>query len=31
MHLPPGYLDAVYALRLHIDVVRAKLDRLKPD
>ncbi len=31
MHLPPGYLDALDALRLHIDVVRTKLARLKPD
>lgn len=27
MHLPPGYLDAVYALRLHIDLVRARIGR----
>ena len=23
--MPPGYLDSVYGLRLHIDVVRARL------
>ncbi len=28
MHMPPGYLNALYALRLHIDVVRAKLSRV---
>ena len=25
MNMPPGYLDSVYSLRLHIDVVRARL------
>ena len=27
MQLPPGYLDALYALRLHVEVVRTKLAR----
>ncbi len=25
MNMPPGYLDSVYSMRLHIDVVRARL------
>ena len=28
MNMPPGYLDALYALRLHIQVVRDKLGRI---
>ena len=27
LHIPPGYLDSAYALRLHIDLVRADLAR----
>jgi TRAP transporter TAXI family solute receptor len=27
LHVPPGYLDRVYALRLHIDLVRAEVAR----
>lgn len=26
MNIPPGYLDSVYRLRLHIDVVRTRLN-----
>jgi hypothetical protein len=25
MEIPPGYLDSVYSLRLHIDIVRGRL------
>jgi hypothetical protein len=31
LQIPPGYLDSVYALRLHIDLVRAEVVNTEGD